>query len=129
MARPSVYFGYNFPFLQDYSVLDFQSDVRLIKNDLLQLLLTGENERVMRNDLGTIIPTTPFEPNDDDTKTRIARSIRRVVERYEPRVTIKAINFISSPDDNLMQADLLCALTLDPNQIFTVSVPLSITTA
>lgn len=112
----AIYYGYNVPFLTDGQVLPFQTDERLIKNDLLQLLLTNPGERVMRPTYGTPIKQFLFEPmtaaDIDMLRTDIAESIRN----NEQRVLLKDIVINTTEDENLMSILIYCSLTIDPNR-------------
>lgn len=115
MARKIDFFGFNFPFLTQTTVLPPQSDVRLIKNDLLQLLLTAPGERVMRPKFGTIIPRLPFEQGDIRTINNIKSSIRAAVSRFEPRVELSDVIVTTSPDERQFTITVFGSLTRDPN--------------
>lgn len=115
MARKIDYFGFNFPFLTQTSVLPPQSDVRLIKNDLLQLLLTAPGERVMRPRFGTIIPRLPFEQGDIKTINNIKSSVRAAVSRFEPRIVLSDVMVTPSPDERQFTITVFGSLTRDPN--------------
>ena len=116
------FFGYNFPFFSENSVLPPQADLRLIKNDVKQLLLTSPGERVMRPDYGTIIRKTPFEPLDGHTLLRITASIKKAINRFEPRVIINDIKFVTKPDNNYMEIIVLMSLSNDPSITLDVSI-------
>lgn len=115
MVDPT-YFGNNYPFWTPLNtVLSQQADIRLIKNDLLQLLLTSPGERRMRPNYGTIIRKYPFEAFTSETENDIRNSISTAITRFEPRVILKNIIFDSDPDNNLLTISVLCALSRDPN--------------
>lgn len=93
------YFGFNAPFLQRNSglaagfvnVLPRQVDDRLIKNDLLQLLLTSPGERMMRPTFGSAIRRYLFEPMTDNSLALLRDNIQEVVSQYERRVTLTEV--------------------------------------
>jgi phage baseplate assembly protein W len=115
MARKIDYFGFNFPFLLGTTVLPAQSDLRLIKNDLLQLLLTSPGERVMRPTFGTVIPKLPFEPNDIATIRGIKNNVRAAISRFERRVSVSEVVVQSSLDERQYTITVFGSLTRDPN--------------
>ena len=116
------FFGYNFPFFSENSVLPPQADVRLIKNDVMQLLLTSPGERVMRPNFGTLIRKTPFDPLDNSTLAALRKSIRTALEVFEPRVIYRDVKFVTRPDSNYVEMIVFMALTRDPNVILNVVV-------
>jgi uncharacterized protein len=115
-------FGYNFPFLSSTFVLPPQTDERIIKNDIKQLLLTDQGERVMRPDFGTKIRRTLFEPFDDRTLELLRDSIRNAIDRFEPRVSFRDVKFNTDPGNSYLEVIVIAALTRDPNRILTVDV-------
>lgn len=119
-----TYFGFNPPFLTPESVLPTQYDERLIKNDLLQLLLTSPGERVMRPDFGTELRKFPFEQMDRRSLDRLESSIKVAIERFEERVLFKKLTIVKRPDQNGVIVSVQVALTIDPNIILAVEVPI-----
>ena len=116
------FFGYNFPFFSPNFVLPPQAEVRLIKNDVKQLLLTRLGERVMRPGLGTNIRDTPFDPQDEDTLFALRQQIATALTQFEPRVNLRSVKFNSNPDNNYLEIIVIMALTRDPNIILDVSI-------
>lgn len=116
----AVFFGNNFPFYDRTFVLPLQTDERLIKNDLLQLLLTSPGERVKRPDYGTFIRRFAFEPMDVDSFNILRDSIETAVKVYEPRVDLKDVIFNTTPDQNLASVSVLVSLKNTPNRILEV---------
>lgn len=84
----SRYFGYNVPFLSGQTLMPFQADERLIRNDVIQLLLTGPGERVMRPGFGGPLRGLMFEGITPDELTDIADAIFDTISQNEQRVTI-----------------------------------------
>jgi phage baseplate assembly protein W len=116
MPAPPTYFGYNFPFyIEPDTVLPPQADVRIIKNDLLQLLLTSPGERRMRPDFGTPLRTFPFEPSDVDSLQFLRRGIVAAIRRFEPRVITSDVIIQPTNDGKMITVTVLASLTRDPN--------------
>ena len=115
------YFGYNYPFwIPPGTILSPQADVRLIKNDLLQLLLTSPGERRMRPTFGTNIRKFPFELGDDQAISELRQSIRMAIDRFEPRVILKSITMDLDADNNSLAISVHCSLSRDPNIVLSV---------
>lgn len=123
MAK-ALYFGFNPPFLTDSTILPLQSDERLIKNDLLQLLLTVPGERIFRPNFGTDIRSSLFEPSDDNTYSDIKQSIVTAIANFEPRVKLTKVEVAPAADENIIVVQIFASLTLDPNRILTVELKL-----
>jgi phage baseplate assembly protein W len=99
------YFGFNPPFLQrsvsgTLNVLPRQFDDRLIRNDLLQLLLTSPGERMYRPDFGSPIRETLFGPITDQDLETLRRGIEEAIGKYDRRVTVTKVDIRSEPDQN-----------------------------
>lgn len=116
----ATFFGYNFPFYAETFVLPPQSDERLIKNDILQLLLTSPGERVMRPDFGTGIRKFAFQPLDDNSIRDIKSDIARAIQLFEPRVDFKDVIVNPTPDNNLASITVLVAIKNTPNKVLRV---------
>jgi phage baseplate assembly protein W len=127
MARTIDWFGFNFPFLTETSVLQPQSDLRIIKNDLLQLLLTSPGERVMRPDFGTVIRKTPFEPSDRDTINGIRSSVFQAVKRFEQRVIAKDVIVVPDLGNTKFTVTIITSLTRNPQTELSVTATFGIT--
>jgi len=120
------YFGYNFPFwVPPNGVLSPQADIRIIKNDILQLLLTSPGERRMRPNFGTKLRKFPFEPSSGPDIDGMSGSIREAIYRFEPRVVLKDIIIKRSPDHLILTVSVLCALSRDPNITLSVELVVS----
>lgn len=123
MAR-STYFGFNPPFLTPVQVMPLQTDERLIKNDILQLLLTIPGERSFRPEFGTAIKSMMFEPIDTISTDAIRDTIVVALEKFEPRVILNDIIVEAQPDNNRINIQLFCSLTTAPNLQFTLELNL-----
>jgi len=99
----ATWFGMNAPFIGgNEKVLSRQIDDKLIRNDLLQLLLTSPGERVMRPDFGSGIRQFLFQPITDNQIEELRENIKMVIERYERRVILTDVQVLTDPDNNLI---------------------------
>lgn len=73
-------------------------DAAAVRQSLILLLTTRPGERVMRPEYGCELARLTFWPNDDTTAGLAIHYVRRAVERFEPRVTIVAIDAGMVPD-------------------------------
>ncbi len=88
------YFGYNPPFVGGPSgILSRQEDDKLIKNDLMQLLLTLPGERVMMPNFGTDLRATIFDQLDEATIEMLRMGVSQAISQYEPRISVRNIYF------------------------------------
>lgn len=125
MAR-STYFGFNPPFFRAGRVMPVQTDERLIKNDLLQLLLTAPGERVFRPDFGTALRKSTFEPMDTFTVNSIKTSMARTIAQFEPRVKTSEIIIERDDVNSQLNIHVFAALTIDPNRILELNISIPI---
>jgi hypothetical protein len=110
------FFGFNFPFwTPPNGVLSPQSGTRIIKNDILQLLLTSPGERRMRPTFGTKLRKFPFEPSAPEEIDDLVSSIRSAIEQFERRVFVKDIITHTTNDGKTLTISVLCALSNNPN--------------
>lgn len=108
----SVWFGYNPPFQTSSFFLPFQTDERLIKNDLLQLLLTSPGERVMRPDFGSPIKNFLFSPLTVSDLDALKAGISNAIFKYEPRISISKINIVTDESKHLINIVILAKITM-----------------
>lgn len=119
----ATYFGFNPPFLSSSNVvMPMQTDERLIKNDILQLLLTVPGERAFRPKFGAPVKPTLFEFVDQFTINQLRNGILETMAANEPRVTVTDIRIDSDADNNLIRVKLFVALNTKPNVIFELDV-------
>lgn len=84
--------GINFPFTKSSTALPAPaSDSDLIRQSLIQIIMTGKNERVMRPDFGSGVLRFVFENNDDLLEELIRAEVTSAVGRFEPRVALQDI--------------------------------------
>jgi len=115
------YYGYNPPFLGGpQNVLSRQEDEQLIKNDILQLLLTIPGERVMRPDFGVNLRNAVFEQNDESTVANLEIEIRRKVEKYDQRVIVDDVQITTDISNNGMFIRIFARLRRDPSRYVNV---------
>lgn len=72
-----------------------QTDLELVKTDIIAHIFTTKGSRVMMPTFGTLIPEILFEPLDDITTELVEDELRAVFD-YDPRVEI--VNFEMTVD-------------------------------
>jgi phage baseplate assembly protein W len=121
----ALWFGHNPPFLSPHDVLPLQQDERLIKNDLIQLLLTNPGERVMKSSIGSPIPGMQFENLVSGDIATAKAAIRTSITTFEPRVTIVDIWIKQEPDRNLATITIFGTVNLNPSEQFKIEIGVS----
>lgn len=89
---PIVYRGIKFPFQKGTtSFPKAATDEDVIRDSLIQLVLTMNGERVMRPEFGSNALTFVFENNDVVLGNLLRSEIQGVVAKFEPRVMLEDI--------------------------------------
>jgi phage baseplate assembly protein W len=84
------WFGYNPPFFGgQQGVLSRQSGLRLIKNDLQQLIMTLPGERVMRPTFGTPLRGILFDSVSQEQLILVADAILEAINKIDTRVNAR----------------------------------------
>ena len=92
MAVTAYLRGLAFPFKKDDRALPAPvTDDELVKQSLLQILMTGRGERVMRPQFGCNLQAYVFENNDDLLVQLLRTEISASIGKYEPRAVLNDI--------------------------------------
>ena len=123
----AIYFGINPPFIGGAEkVLSRQEDLKLIKNDLLQLILTSPGERVHRPEFGTPIRDTVFDPSDRISYDILANEIAEEIINSEPRVFNPQVTVQPIDDGQVIKVKVVANVTFSPNTILELEQEISI---
>lgn len=79
--------------------LAWSSGEENIRESIRIILLTEPGERIMRESFGGGLREFLFEPNTVTTRTLISERIKRVLERYEPRIRVNEVRADPDPDE------------------------------
>jgi len=110
----AMVYGYNPPFIGGpQNILSRQEDERIIKNDLLQLLLTIPGERVMRPEFGVNLRNAVFEPNDAELVGSLVNEIRQQIELYDKRVIVDDVQILTDEANNGMTVRVFARMRRD----------------
>lgn len=116
-TKPS-YFGFNPPFIGGPSgILSRQEDEKLLKNDLLQLLLTLPGERVMLPEFGTDLRAIIFDQLDDAMLEMLKVNISTAIMQFEPRVKIQALYLQPDYDRHGLNIRIVFSLLTQPASV------------
>ena len=118
------YYGWNPPWYGGHqNVMSRQSGDRIIKNDVLQLLMTMKRERLMRPGFGTIIKSSLFDQIDDSTINNIGSDVMSQLSQYEPRVNLRP-SITRDDDHNTLNIQLNGYYTNQPDNTFEIELNL-----
>jgi len=79
--------------------LQFSQGADNIRESIRVILLTNSGERIMLADFGGSLGRFLFEPNIAATHRAIEQSITRSLARWEPRITVSAVDVDAAEDD------------------------------
>lgn len=119
------WYGISFPFYRGNSllgsssqVLPRQEDNRLIKNDLIQGLMTNKGERAFRPGFGGDVSRYLFEQNDATSRNQIKTSIMDQIGTFHPRVIVSEIDVRESSDNsNVMVVTVMGRTDLEATNV------------
>lgn len=101
-----LFIGISFPFRKGTTAFpEAATDEALIRQSLIQLVLTGRGERVMRPDVGSSALAYIFESNDEFLYQRVEAEIMTLIARYEPRVALTGISVTSESSSRSQPQD------------------------
>lgn len=119
----NLYNGIKFPFQKSgTSFPAATNDDALIRESLIQLILTANGERVMRPNFGTNARAFVFENNDAVLGNLLRSEVKGVVAKYEPRVQLTDIQ-LERKDSQIIMT--LIYIVLNTRLPGAVAVPLS----
>lgn len=111
--NPAFYGGQN-------NILSRQEDEQIIKNDILQLLLTVPGERAHRPTFGTDLRTSVFEPLDAMTIESLKTSIQTAMNNFERRVAVVSLDLRTNDYQNEIRILLVVQIVADPKKYITI---------
>lgn len=113
------YYGFNPPFFGGpQKILSKQVGERLIKNDILQFLLTNRGERVHRPNYGTSIGTTVFESITPNLLDTLRIEIIEGLRQEEPRIIVNDVVVRAATKSKKIEVTIIGVLRSDPNIVF-----------
>ena len=99
--------GLAFPFrVGQHGGLAMAEGVDDVEQAIRIILSTVPGERSIRPEFGCDIHAFVFEGLDAATFGHIERAIRRALERWEPRITVEAVDFSTPQGDGMLLIDI-----------------------
>ncbi|MDY4317406.1 GPW/gp25 family protein [Pectobacterium actinidiae] len=97
-------------------------DLEHIRQSVRDILITPVGSRVMRRDYGSLLSALIDQPQNPAVKLQVMAACYMALLRWEPRITLTAIN-LSSTFDGKLAVDITGVLA-DSNAV-SLSVPVS----
>ena len=88
-----------------------------IISSMMNLLQTGQYERLMQPDIYSGVRSHLFEPVDNITASALSNEIRNVISKYEPRVSLTTVNTTPDYDGQGYSVTLTFFITNQTNPI------------
>lgn len=115
-------FGFNPPFIGGpEKVLSRQVDDKLIRNDILQLLMTVPGERVHRPNWGVNLRSFVFEQLTEADISSLRLEILEKIAVYETRINVLSLGLIPDEDNAGLVVQLVFSLVSDPRKKINVT--------
>lgn len=96
--------GLSFPFrITEGGGVAEQRGTDKLKENIVQILLTGAGERVMRRDYGGGLRKLLHDPSNVALKAIVQHQIAKAVSRFEPRVLVQSIEVEARRDGGAEQ--------------------------
>lgn len=83
--------------LDDRGRIEYALDELSVREVMLNILLTRPGERVMRPQFGAGLLDFIHLPNNETTRQLLARTARKALEQWEPRVVIDEVAVMADP--------------------------------
>lgn len=89
----ALFKGVAFPYQKGItSFPDKATDADLIKQSIIQILLTTRGERVMRPDFGSGLIERVFDSNNTMLKAMLKAEVNAAVGKWEPRAIVQGVD-------------------------------------
>ena len=107
--------GPSAPFFDlDGNPLPSQEGRRLLKNDLLSLILTMNGERVRRPEFGTQLRSFTMEQMTPDTVADLRDNIIQSIHLNDPRFSVNSVDIKTDYDNHTLNIKIDAAIVDDP---------------
>ena len=121
------WYGINYPFRGGtQNVLSRQVGLKLIKNDILQLIYTNPGERVYRPNFGVGILMYIHDQFDDVSIEDLKSRITHQISAFETRVNLIRLDVVEHRDDHKLNIYMQFNLVQSPNEVFELKLGLPI---
>jgi len=124
MAAPIVYNGIRFPFQKGgTSFPDGATNDDLIRDSLLQLVMTMNGERIMRPTFGTNAMTFVFENNNEALSNLLRAEVQGAIAKFEPRIQMSDL-VVEQRGDEVILTIVYIVLATRKAGAATIAIPL-----
>lgn len=107
----SVAVGINIPFSEPTGITPNYTTQEAIKNNIINYILTNENERLMKSSFGGNLRNTVFQVQTEDELEAVGDNLKYGLEREFPAIKVTDISFKPNPDENSLNFFITYALS------------------
>lgn len=108
--KPSVGIGVNIPFSGKAVFNTTYTTKDAVRANVINFLLTNQNERVFNNNFGANIRGFIFEMISNDALDGLQKRLGDLLQQYFPNLTISTLTVSGDPDSNSVYINLGYAL-------------------
>ena len=101
-----------------------KKDIEAVKQSVRNLILTNHYERPFRPEIGSGIHSLLFEPLDHITSNALTRVIGEVIDNFEPRARVVAIDAVPNEDRNAYEITVGFRIVNIPGEVINLDVML-----
>lgn len=115
--------GIAFPFQKGPTAFPEKAeDSDLIRQSIIQIVMTQRGERVMRPDFGSGVMRYVFENNDELLEQQIRTEVFASVARHEPRAIIQAVSVDQEDNEVIISISFVIRATRQQDRLV-VAIP------
>lgn len=112
MATRATYKGISFPFKKSSQAFPAPAtDNDLIKQSIVQIILTGRGERIMRPEFGSNAFAFVFENNTLLLQETVRAEVMSAISRFEPRAIVRAVDIARDDTELTITIDYIVVAT------------------
>ena len=108
----ATYTGIAFPFQKGSTSFPAQAeDADLIKQSIIQIVMTMKGERVMRPDFGSRVMQYVFENNTEVLAQQIRTEVFAAITKFEPRAILSNVDVVSDGTEVVITVNFVVKAT------------------
>ena len=98
------------------------TDEELIRENLLQIIMTPEGPRVMRPDFGVDAYALIFENTGEVLRLGLESAVRQAIAQYEPRVIVVSVDVVEADSEVKVTITYVITSTQETDEV-SITIP------
>jgi uncharacterized protein len=115
-------FGLAVPFRIEGGLVTARGNAK-IRDNLIQIIMTAQGERVMRRDYGSGLRELAHDPNSDALRAVLQHQLLKAITQWEPRIVLRGVRVDQKDETASVTIDYVVQST---REIERITVPLGI---